>query len=1419
MPEKENQITPLYQNTRNCIAVITLLVCCSLSSFSGNAQCTYNVSTPIPDDDILTIDLAVTGLIDGILSSPTQGICGVEIDFMHEYLGDLTISLVSPAGTIVQLIGPPTTAITPTNLSRWNIDFVQCLAPASPDAGFSDVWSNDQAWQALATYTGTYHPSSGCLENFNVGPANGVWQLIIEDHDQFQIGSIAEITLVFCNPMGLMCAECLPNAGSLSPLSFDICSGQNIQSSDITIDFGGNPPVATDYAYEYLLLSGNTILQSGSSFSITPPVGMYTICGMSYLINDTLAINALLASDDYSMLSQAVSNGFVCGDLTTSCVSINVRNKPDTVFVSGTICNGEVFSYGGQDYFSDGVFYQVHDGPGLCDTIVEINIFARSLSVMVPVPDTLFCGSASVDLQASASGSAGPFTFSWSTVNGNITSAPNLANVTVNQSGQYFVTVSDGICEGTGSVNVIPGPGFPQVVFSGGTITCSRSSISITPIYTPTTGTILWMGPMGFSSSQPNITATIPGTYTLQVTNQSGCTTARSVDIGIDTTTIPVDIIVIGKDCQNQALTLGNLFPERFVAWWWTGPNTFTSNYWRPVVTDPGIYTMTGTFPNGCTRSGTFTFDGDFSIPDIILSPEDTLNCNEVITLNVSSSTPGVNVTWNGPQGFYSTQPSIQIDQEGNYLAAVISPNGCGTSDTVKVVKGDDVFDFQIVTDTLTCAKTSVLIGVIAPDADLFQWLNYSGPDGDQSMIQVGVGGNYTVRMTDTTSGCVVTAIVFVPSDFNVPSFGYTTDTITCADPIAELNFVPLAGYTYSSVHWELPDMTVVQGPTLMSGLPGEHRLVGTSPNGCTGVWRIHIPFDTLTPFLILESDTLICRDTTTIIAQSLDSIVSFQWSGPGIVDLMGLNARVSLPGWYNLSAAGPNGCPSSYDVFVDSNYIKPDFMIVADSLRCDRDATLAIVPLDDILSVAWYDPLLQVISIDTFVQVNTPGSYTVILEGTNQCTADDVITLEALIFPVVTLSTDTFSCDALTAGINAQVDILQYAIAWLDMNGDTFDINTMISVTDGGPFVSSVTGPNACTTRDTISVPYDTLSPAAVIEMIGQVRCQNRDVTLDGSSSVPDPLLYTWSTVDGNILSQPTQVMIDVRDTGLYTLIVEQPSNGCRDTANFQVTEHPDAITNVNVLISDPACSGDNNASINIVDVVGGIEPFLYQINSGSLQSNPGFVDLSAGDYILSIIDAENCVFDTLVSVDSTGVFTVDAGPDIEIYLGEAASLSGMTDLADDLILNDQWDSLGLTLCFDCALFDVTPFETSTYTYQVISLTGCVLTDEVIVYVIEKGKYYIGNVFTPNGDGINDEIRINSAGGIEKVVEWIIFDRWGNAVFGETDFNPDDPQVFWNGRTSTGEFPNPGVFPYVLELQLINGRTEVHHGEITLIR
>ncbi|MGB4849939.1 MAG: gliding motility-associated C-terminal domain-containing protein [Saprospiraceae bacterium] len=1405
-------------HSKDVILWLLFIVFAVTFSFDVHSQCSTSTPLDIPDDGQIIIQFIVSGLIDNDLASPTQGICGINLDFMHEFLGDLTVTLVSPSGTSVVLIGPATNIFQHTNLSRFNIRFVPCMTAAAPDPGFSATWSNLQSWNQFTPYSGLYYPYMGCLEDFNSGPANGVWQIIIEDNELLEVGTLASDLLIFCNPSGLQCAQCNPKGGSLSPTIITKCVGQNISSAEIATDFGGNPPDPSAYSYEYVMTSGNTIVRYGSFFSDTPPPGNYTICGLSYLTIDSTEVNTLFAAGNYNQLIQEISTGIICGEFSSPCVSLHVLSVPDTTDISVHLCNGESYSFGGQSYNLMGSYYQTHDGPGLCDSVFHIQVLTSDLDFNFILPDSLNCGSGSVIINTSVSGNAGPVSYAWSTLTGSIIGPVNTSSITVDQPGQYFLSVADDICSKVKIITILADQGFPQVFVEGGQITCTNPIVTLNPIYIPTTASIQWTGPMGFSSTQPVINVTVPGVYLITVTNQSGCATSRPVTVDIDTSTTAFQILSLEKDCQNGFLVVGSSY-ENLIAWDWTGPNNFNTNFWRPHISFPGNYTLTATFINGCQRSSDFFFDADFTIPDIIVSSRDTLNCNEVISLSVSSVTPGVSYLWSGPGSFSSTLPDIQVSQNGTYTAIANAPNGCNAVATVDIDLGLDIFSYQTFTDTINCATDSVNIGVISPDVDLFKWIGFTGSDSLSSSILVGAPGIYSVMMTDTNTGCQIIANVVVTADLRNINFGYTIDTITCSHPVAKLTFVPLAGYTYTNVFWELPDQTIVPGPVLMSSLPGIHNLYAFGSNGCSGLWRIRIPFDTLSPDLFIETETLGCNDTADIVTFSFENITNYQWLGPGIVSNALDKISVNKPGIYNLTISGENGCTTEFVIPVDSNFSLPVYDLIFDSLRCDADAVLEVNSNDSLDMYTWINSSGMVISTDSTASVNSPGLYSIEIRGQNNCFVLDTITIEPPIFPVFSFETDTLTCNHKVVNIKGIPVSMPVTFQWNDITGNPLGVTDQIMVSNVGPYILSVTGQNACETLDTILVPIDTIPPMAILKLLGEIRCQKRDIMFDGSTSTPQDVQFSWSTIGGIIVGNNSLPVIQAKDTGIYILKVIRNDNGCEDLDSFHLTENPDAISQAVLEIAPPECSGDSNASIHILTLHGGIQPLLYQLDGGVLQSDDLFRDLKPGDHLLQILDAAGCLYDTLVNIIPTNPFNVDAGPDQEIYLGESITLSGTNDLLPDQIVTQQWDSLGFIFCTDCPEFEVSPQETSSYRYQVVSATGCILNDEVIIYVIEKGKYFIGNVFSPNGDGINDEIRFNPSSGIVKVLQWIIFDRWGNAVFGRTDLDPLDPSLQWDGYTPQGEKLNPAVFPYLLEVELVNGKKEIYHGTITLLR
>lgn len=94
-------------------------------------------------------------------------------------------------------------------------------------------------------------------------------------------------------------------------------------------------------------------------------------------------------------------------------------------------------------------------------------------------------------------------------------------------------------------------------------------------------------------------------------------------------------------------------------------------------------------------------------------------------------------------------------------------------------------------------------------------------------------------------------------------------------------------------------------------------------------------------------------------------------------------------------------------------------------------------------------------------------------------------------------------------------------------------------------------------------------------------------------------------------------------------------------------------------------------------------------------------------------------------------------------------------------------------------------------------------------------------NVFTPNGDGINDFLTPKEVRSVA-YIDVAIFDRWGTAMQAKTRFErPTVSTRLWDGSSANGEDANEGVYFYVIEYKLdqLNAATFRRTGSVTLLR
>lgn len=120
-------------------------------------------------------------------------------------------------------------------------------------------------------------------------------------------------------------------------------------------------------------------------------------------------------------------------------------------------------------------------------------------------------------------------------------------------------------------------------------------------------------------------------------------------------------------------------------------------------------------------------------------------------------------------------------------------------------------------------------------------------------------------------------------------------------------------------------------------------------------------------------------------------------------------------------------------------------------------------------------------------------------------------------------------------------------------------------------------------------------------------------------------------------------------------------------------------------------------------------------------------------------------------------------------------------------------------------------------YTLYIRDSAGC--TSQTTVNINEEDctpKFEAPNVFTPNGDGINDVFKLKT---MEKLFEFEIriFNRWGNQVLA---YNGEPEDFEWNGKIKgNGQNAADGVYFYVATYKDYKGKKKKQSGSVTILR
>ena len=896
------------------------------------SQCSPNDFQPqvIYTDSTVAASLIIEDAMIDNLADVSQGVCNVKLNFSHDNVRELIIRLVSPGGQSIDLVGPINPTSQQTDNSEWDIEFVPCGEVPIPDPSFSSTYTNEDAWFSFGlgpAYTGSYNPNVGCLEDFNVGPVNGLWSLEIFSDSKFYEGELISFEIEFCDN-NFICAQCIAEPGDFTSLNLanDYCQGND----DLLFDLSSIIPTLLDYNYQFYIIQDDEILDTQVNPDLrTYGIGEYQICGLSYFDRQS---SALPGTTTYSELNDLFNSAQspLCAKFTEECFTVNILPFSDTLSIDTTICIGDVFSFNNKDYNIAGQFRDKL-GQDACDTLILIDLEMVELQALISNDsDLITCENDEIELSVGSSMLTSNTIVEWKTEDGNIQGNPSTANVIATQQGKYWLVLSEGGCSDSFFVDIAIDNAVPTLsMMTPDTLDCMTTTVDVIPVSSLAATAFSWTGPGGFTSIDENIKVEFPGIYTVEVTLPTGCKSQISEEVFANYSEPEFNLTASNISCTNNLglVEISDMNPDYVFDFPGGALNTTTGIV---EYQNSGEYTITATsLLNGCDKDTLITISSDVQIPDLTFEPVENIDCDNLsVNVIVNSNIPIASYGWVGPDGPITESGNIiSVTRGGIYESIVVAENGCSTSKEQEVFSlNTDLPSITISAAELTCSTTSTQINVQVNRTDLnYNWYNNDGFSSAERNPIITEPGIYYLE-AGVSSDCVVVDSIEILENITVPIVQTSAKPISCSDVSSQLTINDLDETI--NYQWSDSDGNVIMGSQPMVTESGIYDLSITGDNGCTGMISQEVSIDTISPVAIASApEPLLCSRNQVDLAgdgSSLGPDFTYSWStvdGSIISSANTITPRVGAPGVYNLEVRNQiNGCIASTSVQLEES-------------------------------------------------------------------------------------------------------------------------------------------------------------------------------------------------------------------------------------------------------------------------------------------------------------------------------------------------------------------------------------------------------------------------------------------------------------------------------------------------------------------
>lgn len=379
-------------------------------------------------------------------------------------------------------------------------------------------------------------------------------------------------------------------------------------------------------------------------------------------------------------------------------------------------------------------------------------------------------------IEVAITGGVQPLTAAWTGPNGFTSSSLELSGLIA---GDYHLSIVDGNGCSMDSTIVLTHPtaalaGYLSAALfpSGTNVACAGGndgSIDATVVGGTAPYIFDWRGPDSTSFSTEDISGLVAGEYTLVVIDSNACATTMSITLDQPDSTLIIPTLSLfngGFNTTCDGSTDGSIGVQvsggnGAHTYSWQGPGGFTSDNDTITSLAEGTYSLTTTDLNGCTTNASIELISPEPISPTLLGAAfpsgSNISCAGVadgsITAGIVGGTPDYALSWSGPNGFTSTNDSLQGLIAGEYCVTVSDVNGCATQTCITLTEPATLS----VSATSTNADCGQATGTI--DANVlggsapytYAWSNGST---NEDLTQVGVN-DYDVVVTDL-NGCTV---------------------------------------------------------------------------------------------------------------------------------------------------------------------------------------------------------------------------------------------------------------------------------------------------------------------------------------------------------------------------------------------------------------------------------------------------------------------------------------------------------------------------------------------------------------------------------------------------------------------------------------------------------------------------------------